>query len=552
MRKIILILASVLWLSACSDKFLDIENKNNLDAGLFFTSENDLLLAVNAAYTPLAQWGLYGQTIMLRVNTLDPYIWFENPNGGLDKMLITTELNTTWDDLYRGLFRTSDILANMDKVKSMMTAEKYAQYEAQLKALRGMYYFYLVTWYNAPIYYDETNEPSNPLVQLSNGTPEQFWSAIEADLTYAANNLPNAWPSTETGRITKGGANALLGKALLYKHYHYYLRFNKSQSEAAANLTKAKAALKRVMDSGDYNLIQPLDKNSKKHINAALMSNSSYLDIPVGTYSYKAENNKESVWEVQFNDDDRASNPYLPGWASGGSMNYQYTSPRGYQNLEFDLTFWDECKKGESSFPAGYANDPRLYAACFLDGDTLDWRPESGYNIPFKSGVHSKNIVLKNSLYKGNPALIPSVSLGVKKYNYPQFVGKSSPAAAPYNIRVIRYADVLLMYAEACYQIDNDADGNGLVALNQVRDRVAMPLLTELTPEVLKHERTVEFAGEGLEFNDLVRWSFDPKFGIDLAKSFNGSFVKGKNEYFPIPQAEIDVNRGSLKQNAGW
>lgn len=553
MKKIILIFASILGLASCSDKFLDIENKNNLDAGLFFTSEKDLLLAVNAAYTPMAQWGLFGQTYMLRVNTLDPYIWFENPNGGLDKLLITSELNTTWDDLYRGVFRTSDILANMDKVKPLLTNEKYVQYKGQLKALQAMYYFYLVTWYNSPIYYDETNEPTDPTKPLANGDPLLFWNKIESDLTYAADSLPATWASTETGRITKGAANALLGKALLYKHYHYYLRFNKSQTEITANLERAKAAFRKVIESGNYNLIQPIDKTSKKHINAALMSNSSYIDIPVGSYSYKAENNKESIWEVQFNDDDRAGNPYLPGWGSGGSMNYQYISPLGYQNLEFDLSFWDECKRGESVFPAGYANDPRLYAACFVDGDTLDWRPESGYRVPFQSGLHSKNIVSKNNLYKGNSSAIPTVSLGVKKYNYPQYTGKLSPAAAPFNIRVIRYADVLLMFAEVCYQLDkSDANGEGLQALNAVRDRVAMPAVSALTPDALMHERTVEFAGEGFEFNDIVRWSFDKNFGVDLDKSFGGYFVKKKNEYFPIPQAEIDINRGMLKQNPGW
>lgn len=552
MKKLIFIIASVLFISACSDSFLNIENKNNLDVSSFFQTEKDLNLAVNAAYTPLAQWGLYGQTIMLRLNTLDPYIWFENPNSGLDKLLITSELNTMWDDLYRGLFRTSDVLANIDRVKSLMTDSKYAEYKGQLRALRGMYYFYLVTWYNTPIYYDETNEPTNPLIPLTNGTQEQFWNMLEADLTYAAENLPNSWPSTETGRITKGAANAQLGKALLYKHYHYYLRFNKSQSEITANLNKAKDAFKRVIDSKDYNLVQPVDKTSKKHINAALMSNSSYLDIPVSGYTYKSENNEESIWEVQYNAEDRPVNPYLPGWASGGSMNYQYISPRGYQNLEFDLSFWNECKNGETVFPAGYTNDPRLYATCFLDGDTLDWRPESGYNIPFQSGVHSKNIVLKNNLYKGDPSLIPSVSLGVKKYNYPQYIGNLSPAAAPFNIRVIRYADVLLMFSETCYQINRDADGEGLDALNSVRERVGMPAVQELTPKAIIHERTVELAGEGHQFNDLIRWSFDANFDIDLVKYFGGNFLKGKNEYFPIPQSEIDVNTGSLKQNPGW
>jgi len=147
---------------------------------------------------------------------------------------------------------------------------------------------------------------------------------------------------------------------------------------------------------------------------------------------------------------------------------------------------------------------------------------------------------------------VPSVALGLKKYNFPQFVGKSSPNSAPFNVRVIRYADVLLMYAEACYQVDHDADGSGLAALNRVRDRAGMPAVVALSPSAIVHERAVELSTEGHRYNDIVRWMWDPNFGMDLAKLFNNTFNKDKNYCFPIPQSEIDFNRGALKQNPGW
>ena len=548
MKKILYIFIAVMLFSACNDEFLDVENKNYLDVSSFFKTENDLQLAVNTAYTPLAHRGMFGLDYFAIINTLDPYIWWENPSAGFDQMIInSTDFKDMWADLYRGVFRTSDILANMNRVKDIVSTEKYAQYEAQVKALRGMYYFYLVTWFNKPIYYDETNIPTNPLVGLNNGTPEQFWDKLEADLTFATENLPEVWPSSETGRITKGAANAQLGKALLYKNYHYYLRFGKgSTPEAMANLTKAKAALKRVMVSNKYQLIVPVTKN-KANYKAALLSNYSYLNIPVGSTIYKAENNLESVWEVQYNDDNRASTGWLPGWKWGGNLLYQYFSPIGYRNFEIDPTLWYEFEAAGA--PGGFDRDPRAYATCYLDGDTLDWRPSSGYNTPFISAVHAKSVVENYKLYNGP---VPSKAIGVKKYYYPQFVDKSSPLSAPCNVRVIRYADVLLMYAEACLQIDNDADGAGLSALNEVRKRVDMPLLTGLTPAAIVHERNVELATEGHRYNDLVRWGYDPKFGIDYAALFNGKFDTNKNMYFPIPQAEIDANKGALKQNPGW
>ena len=548
MKKILYIFITLFVFSACSDKFLDTENKNSLDAGSFWKTENDLNLAVNSAYTPLAHGGMFGLDYFLKLNTLDPYIWFENPNGGLDQMLInTSDFKTTWDALYVGLYRTSDILANIDRVKDVVKPADFVMYKAQVSALRGMYYFYLITWFNRPIYYDETNVPKDPLAGLTNGTPEQFWNKLEADLTFAAANLPDAWPSSEAGRITKGAANAQLGKALLYKHYYYYMRNgNGTSAEAKENLKKSKDALQRVISSNVYQLIKPFSK-TKADYQAALLSNYSYLDIPVGSKSYKSENNAESVWEIQYNDDDRAAGGWLPGWQWGGNLLYAYFSPLGYRNDEIDPHLWYEFET-ISNHPAGYDRDPRAYATCYLEGDTLDWRPESKQNIPFNSKQHSKTIVKLNGLYSGP---VPSLGIGLKKYNYPQFVIKASPNCAPFNIRLIRYADVLLMYAEASYQYDGD-DGTGLNALNQVRARVDMLPIDNLTPQAIVHERTVELATEGHFYNDLVRWCYDPAFTQDMAILFHNQFDKSKNLYFPIPQAEIDANKGSLSQNPGW
>lgn len=567
MKKLFYIFIFTITLSACSDAFLETKNNNTLDVASFMKSESDLQQAINSAYCPLAegiadkynQRGMFGGFYLVRLNVLDPYVWFESPLAGMDQLIINvSDFEGPWGSMYAGLFRTSDILAKMEGLKNQIDPAKFNTYKGQLQALRGMYYFYLVSWFNKPIYYDETSVPTNPLGSLTNGTPEQFWTKLEEDLTNAAQNLPASWPSTEVGRITKGGANAQLGKALLYKHYQYYLRFGKGNTpEAIENLRKAKAAFQRVIDSQTYHLISPVNK-TKEDYQAALLSNSSYLDVPpmnakgviTNTYTYPAENNAESIWEIQYNDDNRSATGWLPGDMWGGNLNYLFCSPHlgSYKNLEIDPTLWFEFET-VSSHPAGYDRDPRAYATCYLDGDLMDWRPESGYKIGFQSGLNSKNVVLNNNLYKGD---VPSKSIGVKKYCYPQFVAKAAPNCAPFNVRVIRYADVLLMYAEVAYQLDNDADGLGLAALNQVRARVDMPKVSALTPAAIVHERTVELATEGHHYNDIVRWMWDPNFGIDLGKLFNNKFNKDKNYCFPIPQKEIDVNKGSLKQNPGW
>jgi len=112
MKKILLLFVMALALFACSDSYLETVNKNSLDMGSFFKSENDLLLATNAAYCPLAEGigdglnkrGMFGGAYLLRLNILDPYMWFESPNAGLDQLIITsTDTEPFWGSLYAGL-----------------------------------------------------------------------------------------------------------------------------------------------------------------------------------------------------------------------------------------------------------------------------------------------------------------------------------------------------------------------------------------------------------------------------------------------------------------
>jgi hypothetical protein len=146
----------------------------------------------------------------------------------------------------------------------------------------------------------------------------------------------------------------------------------------------------------------------------------------------------------------------------------------------------------------------------------------------------------------------------LKKYYFPVYFEEEAPYNAPTNRNYIRYADVLLMYAEVQYLLGDD--GSGLAALNEVRQRVGMPDVGALTPQAIIHERDVELCTEGHRFLDLIRWSFDEEFatpwgdiewGINSANTIN-PFEVGKNEYLPIPLREINLGRGTLEQNPGW
>jgi hypothetical protein len=538
---------------SCTDEALEIENINQLALSSFYKTPDDALYAVNACYTPLAHSGLFGCRWFFLFNSFEDRILFETP--AMDNISINSSNEyVTWmhRDLYMGVWRTSHVLRNLlDADIPGLDEDVLNDYMAQIRALRAMYYFILVTVYDRPIFYDETSLPVDAYEAYPNGERLDFWNKIREDLEFAIPILTDAYPDSEVGRITSGAARALLGKAMLYKHYYYHLRFGeKGGEEDVADLELARQMLNEVMISPVYSLIQPKDESSQlDHINAVLC-NTSFTDLPAsdGT-SYMSENNSESIWEIQYSDK-RINQGWLPGWQWSGNMNFQWFSHHesSFRNHEAHPDMFLAFEE-VSGHPAGFTKDPRTYASLLMDGDRLHFLPdEDYYNKFYTSGINNKKIADSRGLtFPGQP----TIGFGLKKYNYPTYNDRAAPNNAPFNHRVIRLADVMLLYAEVMYLLGDD--GSGLEALNRVRDRVNMPPVTDLTTDAIIHERDVELAFEGHRYHDLIRWSFDPEWGIDWTEIYDGNvFQVGKNEFLPLPISEINVNRGLLKQNPGW
>jgi len=534
-------LVVILSFTACSeDIFDDVQNKNNLAVDNWYQTATDFEMALNSCYCALADGGLFGLQMQLLFGSFDDRIMFETT--GFDEFRINStdgNISSMWRALYFGVYRTSKFLEQIylkPTIEGLSDAERNNKI-AQAKALRAMYYFYLVTIFNEPVFYNETSIPQDLLAPQSNGKPEQFWEQIEKDLIEA---IPYA----------------LLGKAMLYKHYYYYCKNGQKGSSAdLAALTTAKAAFKAVMDD-DYSLILPQSPKTRKDYLYALLSNTSFTDLPSENNTYPSENNDESIWEVQYSDE-RINQGWLPGWQWSGALNFAYFSPHtaSFKNHEVHPNLYFAAETAGA--PAGFARDPRIYATCYIAGDTLDFRSENEdyFNKKF-SGANVKKVAVVRKLAR--PA--ESEWLGLKKYNFPLYNALNAPKNDPFNRRVIRYADVLLMYAEVMHLLGDD--GTGLAALNEVRARVDMPAIGTLTKAAIIHERDIELALESHRFFDLVRWSWDSEWGIDWVSIYKDQssatgtgidyFKVGKNEYLPIPFSEIDLNKGQLKQNPGW
>jgi hypothetical protein len=550
----------LITLSTCSEDFLTVDNLNNLAVESWYKTYDDFTLALNSCYCSLPDGGLYGLQYNLLFGAFEDRVLFETT--GFDQFNINStsdNVSNMWRAIYFGLYRPSMLIRNLkDKDVKDIEGMKYDavknNYLAQAKTLRAMTYFLLVTIWDRPIFYNENSIPDEDLREdLTNGAREDFWNQIEKDLTEAIPYLPlkSEVKPEDLGRMTKGAAQALLGKAMLFKHYYYYCRFGqKGSAEDIADLNTGKQAFLDLINSGQNQLIQPQEPKTRKDYIYAHLCNFSYLDLPSENNLYDSENNLESVWEVQYSDE-RIAGGWLPGWQWSGALNFQYFSPHtsSYRNLEGHPALYNEFET--VGCPAGFTRDPRTYSTFYMDGDTMDFRADSPYHKKYMSGINNKRIAKSRGL-----TLPPGTNgLGLKKYYYPIYNDKDAPKNDPFNRRIIRYADVLLMYAETMYILGDD--GTGLARLNEVRHRVDMPDVLTLTSDAIKHERDVELALEGHRWFDLIRWSFDPAWGIDFSQIFDGSdgqanFVVGKNEFLPLPLVELTLHAGKLEQNPGW
>lgn len=564
MKKYIIIFCiAALGFSSCSDDILDATSKS-LTVENWYQTADDFQLAINSCYVTMMGKGMHGRIYPLIFGVWDDRTLFETTSR--DRMTTTSsdeEMENIFDELVQGVYRTSKVLEQL-KLKGVegieeMTEDNYLYIEAQAKALRALYYFYLVVVFDRPFFYNEDNIPTDLLMNFENADQIVFWNQLEQDLDDAIPNLElrSEQADEDVGRVTKGAAMSLLGKALLYKHYYYYARFGeKGSADDLADLEKSQSAFHEVITSGEYQLILPQAPKTETDYIYALLSNTAFKDLPSENNVYTSENNAESVWEVQFSDNTMLqNNPWLPGYFGPGSLNMQFFSPHtsSYKNIEAHPALYYEFET--EGAPAPFDRDPRCYATFYFDGEVMDFDPTSDYYTGIVGGLNYKKIASSRQL----DVPLGTVGLAVKKHYFPVYwEGDNAPYNDPNNKRLIRYADVLLMYAEVMYILGDD--GTGLDALNEVRRRVDMPDVDALTIDAIIHERDIELAFEYHRWFDLVRWSFDSEWatdwneiewGIDAANSIN-PFVTGKHEFLPIPLKEIDLSNGLLEQNSGW
>lgn len=521
-----IIAISVVFAFSCSDDFLQRNSLSQLSEGSFWKTEKDVEVGVNAIYNVLKEV----VNDHVRFGLLDDFsdISYYQWSHGL---IAGTETNRggifydAWKRYYKGIMRSNTAIAQID---AMRTSETLNRLKGEALFMRALFYFKLadlfggVPIYDVAVNFDEATKPRN--------TVEQVYEFIVKDLTDAIPLLPDEYTGANIGRATKWAAISLRGKTYLYA---------KDYDNAATDLN---------------NVIT----NSGRELHPV------YEQI----FNYKWENNKEIIFDVQFimiagygNQSDiyrGNSNMRSQGWAVSLPTRLLMEE---YENLDGTPFRWEDHPDFDPNEEGGsddWSNEAKVKE---ILGDR-DPRMHQTMLVPWGEFVGSGN---RELIYKWpyNTADPTSFASQNPWYYWKKFVHQGDENSqrydSPNNIPQIRFADVLLMYAEAKNEVSGP-DASVYSAINAVRNRVGMPDIPtgskEDVRERIRHERKVELAGEGIWYSDMRRYGLGVELCNHEVLGFNGRrlFTRrftDKHYLWPIPAAEIDINP-NLTQNNGW
>jgi hypothetical protein len=531
------VVAGVIWIAGgCTTEWLDISPDDSLQEGIFYKTEEHAIMSVTSVYEMLHSPRLYGRDYFILLDIASDDCVGENPGMPYDIFtFLTTDdrIEEIYVHCLRGVFRAN--LAMEKMVDIDMDPDLKKRLTAECKVLRAHFNWMLVTTYgkaqliNRVLLTSELKQPGVDDIM-------EIYDQIETDLLEAIPDLPVSYEGSEVGRVTRGTAIGWLGKTYIYRACW-------EDNPAENNWQKAADQFEEIIQSGTYSLIQPLTPDSAGYFNA-YMSVFTELPFPDGyggvTTAQGGENNEESLFEVQFSSN-TLWNPYLH-WGATTSHRAQVLNSNGFASGWRNMVpTQDFVSEFESPGPAGLQYDVRKYASVWQKGEICDLREDRDlYMVPFDPAVMA--------LHTGYI---------IKKTIFPIHYDNQN-IDFPNNWRILRYADILLLYAEALANGATSSTGETPVSLlNRIRSRVGMGDVTELMNkygwdirQAIMHERRVEMGFEIQRFLDLVRWT-QSGWITDITQ-YMPNFTPGRNEVFPIPQREISLNDGLLEQNPGY
>jgi len=487
-------------------------------------------------------------------STINPYQRYENdPTNG--------DINNLWRGRFEGVSRANAVLRALAAAADISAGDA-ARIAGEARMLRGHFYFDLKKHFNSIPYFDETVEAVD-IITIPNTTA--VWDKIEADFQFAFDNLP---ATTDAGRVNKWAAKTLLGKAKLFQ----------------GNFTGAKADFDDVIANG----VTPSGDKYALLDNYAQIYNAENDNHAEAIFDVESANNTGSVQNANYFDD--LNYPYNTGPDGPGNC-------CGFFQPSFELGNSFRTSGGLPLLDKSYNAAGNELATDFGIESADPFTPDSGEldpridfsigrrSIPYLDWIaHPGKAWIRSQPYAG--------PYSPKKYIYYKSQENSFTDGSSWtrgysimNYTIIRFADVLLMAAEA--EIEVGSLTKAMEYVNMVRARAAKSehwvknpdgsdaanyVIAEYTAAqfadkasattAVRFERKLELSGEGHRFFDLVRWgvaaeelnaylAYESQL---LVTKFGGaSFTAGKNEYYPIPQTQIDIQGSDvLTQNPGF
>jgi hypothetical protein len=503
--KIILTAALILiGAASCDEDRLNPTNPNQLSVETFYRTGAQLVAAVNSVYASLQANNLYNREYFFLQDLLSDDCDTGGPQLEAPRAQILNHVfdpsnplvGANWRGWYRVVHRANLVLENADRPKEEITEALRSRVIGEAHFLRALANFELVSlWGAIPLMNSSATSPSgNP-----RASEADVYNQIFSDLAQAINRLPmkSTYAGADVGRASKGAAQALAAKVHMFR----------------GDFAQARPLLLEVINSNQYRLVDR------------------YLD----NFEEERENNAESIWEIQFSEAFGAAG----AWNGDGNGIAEVTfrgqeyGPTAWRNVIPSLPLFNEFERVANG---AQKDDPRIAYNFFQIGDL------------FNNGT----TVLTANRVQGN-----TTRASWRKY---QMIYKraSEDVQSGINFRVIRYADVLLMMAEA----ENELNGPGgaLQYINQVRARADVQMPPYPTPQfptstqsqmrtAIQHERRVELAGEQVRNRDIRRWrrlGFLPSEPIPNWQQ--------RYTLLPLPLEEIDNNPAlsNSDQNPGY
>ena len=468
--------------SGCTDDFIERPVLYSIDSETFFNSETDYYNALVGAYDLLQS--TYVNALLGEIASNNTLCGGENATDVIGFQQVDDMIHTPVNDNVKDIWNW--MFAGLNRANYIIEFQDKTDFDGKeiiIGEARFLraYYYFELVKWFGPVPLKESRFQLGDETTIPRSPVEDVYALIEADLIFASNTL--SYTAPQIGRATKGSAEALLGKVYLYQD----------------KFSEAAIALENLIQNGPHDLV--VNYNT--------------------LFENQGENSIESVFEVQYTDVEGAGFGCLQ--CSEGNVAVGFSGVRNYSGPLYTSGFSFNLPT-EEVYNQFEENDIRRDVA-ILDIEAWALTTGAEFGVGFEhTGYYNKKYIprTRSSTAEGDLNL-----------------------TNPNNYRAIRFADVLLMAAEA-FNRGSISDDKARLYLNRVRTRATLEDVTtsgNALRDAIYQERRVELVGEGHHFFDLVR--------TGRGNQIDG-FSANKNEVFPIPFEEIQFSNGNWQQNIGY